>query len=176
MLPRMIVFGALVALTACFDLGDVRDVGGPGGGPDAGTGGDDPGGPDAGGASLECLDAVPNPGDGEHNPGQACIACHQADGGPTFTLAGTLYADPAGTTPLAGATIVVTDADGTVTELVTRQNGNFWTNDPLAFPVRVSATRCPDTTPMIGAVAAPGDCNSGGCHAAGSATGPVHLP
>jgi hypothetical protein len=171
---RVIAIGALAALTACFDVGDVRDQTGPGGGPDAGP--DDPGAPDGGTAAAECVDAVAGVGGGEHNPGQACIACHAADGGPTFTLAGTLYADLAGTMPLAGATILVTDASGATTEVVTQQNGNFWTNDPLAFPVRVSATRCPDTTPMIGTVAAPGDCNSGGCHAAGGATGPIHLP
>jgi hypothetical protein len=158
----------LLALAAC-DLGDVRDLGSMGA-PDADV--VEPG-PDA--ASVPCADPVANVGGGEHNPGQACVACHAADGGPDFTLAGTLYADPGGVTPLAGATIVVIDAGGASIEMVTQSNGNFWTSEPLTFPVHVSATRCPDTTPMVSAVSS-ADCNAGGCHATGSSTGRIHLP
>jgi len=169
MLSRTLVLASLLAAGGC-DLGDVRDLGGA----DAAGTADD-GDPDGGTGPLACTDPVANVGGGEHNPGQACIACHEIDDGPRFTLAGTLYDSAAGTAPIAGATILVTDAAGTTAELVTQANGNFWTSEPLVFPVQVSASRCPDTAPMVGAVAAPGDCNAGGCHAAGSATGRVHL-
>lgn len=175
-MSRLIALGALVVLVGC-DVGDVTNVGGPSA-PDADTGDPDPDDlpPDAA-IAIECRDPVAGVGSGEHNPGQACIACHVGKGeGPQFTVAGTLYADLAGTTPLAGATIVVTDATGATLDLVSQQNGNFYTTAALAFPIQVSATRCPDTTPMIGAVAAPGDCNAGGCHAPGSGAGPIHLP
>jgi hypothetical protein len=170
MSPHRVALCSLFVLAAC-DLGDVRDLGSPGG-PDADVA--DPQA-DASPAEVACRDTVPGVGGGEHNAGQACIACHEADGGPRFTLAGTLYDDVAGTAPIAGATIIVTDANGATTDLVTQQNGNFWTNEPLVFPVHVAASACPDTVPMIGAITT-GDCSAGGCHAAGSATGRVHLP
>lgn len=172
---------SLLSLLAACDVGNVRDARRTDGGDLGGDDDDDvdsgPGtpGPDAGEAAA-CREPVNDVGGGEHNAGQACIACHAADDGPDFTLAGTLYGDAAGTTPLAGATIIAVDADGATVEMVTRQNGNFWTSEPLAFPVHVVATSCPDVAPMAGAVAAPGDCNAGGCHAAGAPSGRVHLP
>lgn len=169
---RPFVLCSLSLFAAC-TVGDVRDLD-PQVGVDAAAGDPDPDpGPDA--APVECRDAVPSAGNGEHNPGQACIACHAGGEGPTFTLAGTLYADAAGTTPLAGATIVVTDATGATFDLVTHDNGNFWTNQAVTFPVRVAASRCPDTVPMVSAINA-GDCNVGGCHAAGAPSGRIHLP
>lgn len=163
-----------VLLTAC-TVGDVRDHGPSD--PDASslTTDADPNAPDADPAapdaapSAACVPAATPPGSGHHNAGQACIACHAGNGGPDFTLAGTLYN---GATALAGATITVVDANGATTDLVTMSNGNFYTSAALAFPVHVVASRCPDTTPMNGAVAA-GDCNS--CHVAGQ-QGRIHLP
>lgn len=134
----------------------------------------DPAAPDAASA-LTCRDEVANPGNGEHNAGQACIACHAGNGGPDYTVAGTLYSDAAGTAPVAGATITVVDANGVEVDLVTRTNGNFWTEQNLAFPVQVMASRCPTAVPMIAAVSN-GDCNVGGCHAVGAPSGRIHLP
>lgn len=164
-----LALGLSFTLAAC-DLGDVTNVGSP-----TDVDADVPGlGADA--APIPCRETVPSVGAGEHNAGQACIACHAADGGPSFTLAGTLYGDAAGTTPLAGATIIVIDATGASFDMVTQENGNFWATEPLSFPVHVSATQCPDSAPMLGAITAAGDCNAGGCHAAGTATGRAHLP
>lgn len=165
----LVLCSVLAALAAC-DLGDVRDLESlPG--VDAA-----PADPGVDGAPVACRDPVANVGSGEHNPGQACIECHAAEGAPRFTLAGTLYVDAAGTTPLAGGTIIVTDATGATVDMVSQANGNFWTTQTLTFPVRVAASQCPDTVPMAGAITAAGDCNAGGCHAAGSSSGRVHLP
>jgi hypothetical protein len=152
----------LVVVIGC-GPGDI--TGGVGNENDSPDGGVVGGGPD--GAAVACVPAVTGLGSGVHNAGQACIACHLGNGGPDFTLAGTLS--------VPGGTITVTDADGLVVEVVSQNNGNFYTSTALTFPVQVSASRCPDTAPMISAVAQ-GDCNSAGCHAAGSATGPIHLP
>src|SRR4029079_17872811 len=96
-----------------------------------------------------------------HNPGQACLTCH--DGGtadaPLWTLAGTLYADGAGTTPLPGGTIIVTDNTGAEIKIISGDNGNFFTSQTIVFPVHIKASRCPDERPMNNAQSI-GDCNS----------------
>ncbi len=178
-LATLPIYAALsLALGAC-TVGDVTGLRGDAGADD-GVDADpsapdaDPAAPDAG-STLTCRDEVANPGNGEHNAGQACIACHAANGGPDYSVAGTLYSDAAGTAPVAGATITVVDAAGVEVDLVTRTNGNFWTEQNLTFPVRVMASRCPTAVPMIASVSN-GDCNVGGCHAAGAPSGRIHLP
>ena len=134
----------------------------------AGGGGD--------GAAVACEPASANLPNGEHNAGQACLTCHGPGGeGPRFTLGGTLFTTAQGGTPIAGATILVTDAANVTTRLITASNGNFYTNAALALPLRVGASKCPDTRPMNGAIATAqdGDCN--GCHQAAT-TGRIHLP
>ncbi|MCB9562328.1 MAG: hypothetical protein H6708_18135 [Kofleriaceae bacterium] len=168
-------------LSAC----DVGSVNGPGGDrPDAAAAGPDadptapdadPAAPDAGSSQLDCRDAVANPGGGHHNAGQACIACHAGNAGPDYTIAGTLYATAAGGATVAGATITVVDANGTTVDLVTKTNGNFFTTQNLALPVRVMASQCPAAAEMSASVSN-GDCNSSGCHSASGGAGRVYLP
>ncbi len=135
-----------------------------------------PGAPDAE-AAANCAEPVLGVPSGEHNAGQPCQPCHGPGGNaPLWSLGGTLYTSAAGTSPLSGATIRVSDADGQTLDLVTAANGNFWTSAPVAFPITVLATRCPDSVPMIAPVASPGDCNSAGCHSAGAPSGRIHLP
>jgi len=162
---------ALALLVSACTVGDVRDRGVVPSSPDADPSAPDadPSAPDAAPAAA-CASAATPPGSGHHNAGQACIACHAANGGPTFTVAGTLY-DGAGAA-LAGATITIVDANGTQTPVVTTSNGNFYTSATLAFPVHVSASLCPATKPMSAAVS-DGDCNS--CHVSGN-QGAIHLP
>jgi hypothetical protein len=160
-------------VAAACTVGTVEGVPDPAADPGVDASADDP---PVDAADVACRDAVTPVGSGEHNAGQACIACHAGNAGPDFTLAGTLYTDAAGAAPLAGATITITDANGATFDMVSQQNGNFWTAEPLAFPVHVVASRCPDTQPMSGAIAAAGDCNAGGCHASGAAQGRIHLP
>ncbi|HEY5923697.1 MAG TPA: hypothetical protein VIV11_18575 [Kofleriaceae bacterium] len=135
--------------------------------PDGGTTTSDGGSvttPDAPG--FKCRDKVTLVGDGHHNPGMNCQnGCHNHG----FTLSGTLYTSAAGTTPVVGATITIKDADGFTYEMVSNQNGNFFTSSGMTFPVTVTASMCPDVAPMIGQITAGnGGCNKAGCHVAGA--------
>jgi hypothetical protein len=153
----------------------------PGAGDDDDTGADATVGdqPDAAGTE-DCEPPVATAKDGHHNPGLTCNTpgCHKVGAtgaaAPPYTIGGTLYNDLEGTEPVGGATIIVLDAAGTEYKLVTSTNGNFWSIEPMTFPVTVSASRCPDTLPMVSPVTeAGGSCNQVSCHA-----GPmrVYLP
>ena len=177
------------SLTAACDVGSVNGPG-PGSGsdpgaPDAGSGSNPaPGtpdaapvaGPDAAVTGPQCRNAVQTADSGHHNPGTNCgvSGCHGGGGGgPRWTASGTLYKSAAGGTPLAGATVTVVDANGVTLDLVTAQNGNFYTGNTIALPATVYASQCPTLTQMVSSVSN-GSCNS--CHVGGSATGAVHLP
>jgi hypothetical protein len=114
-------------------------------------------------AELDCEPLVDGLGTGYHNPGTACLDCHQGQqpSAPFFTLAGTVFKDAAGTLPARGATVIVVDGDGTVIKMPTQLNGNFWSSVPLAPPLTTVLSRCPDNIPMISNFV-DGDCNS--CH------------
>lgn len=131
--------------------------------PDAGTEPPPPPPPD-------CAPLTTANGSGNHNPGTNCGACHASLGSRTWTISGTLYRDAAGSGPIAGATIRVTDASGAKLNLVTASNGNFWTTQAVRFPLTVDASGCPTTTPMLSPVT-DGSCNS--CHGGGFR---IHLP
>jgi hypothetical protein len=109
---------------------------------------------------------------GHHNAGQACMVCHDGNtnGAPEFTLAGTLYTSGAGTTALPGATIIVTDGAGSEIKMIAGDNGNFFTTQTAVFPIRATASGCPNETSMQNAQQV-GDCNS--CH---SGQSHIHLP
>jgi hypothetical protein len=182
-----ILVGIMVFASAC--IGTIDGTGGPSTGgpgntaPDAGNGGGGGGGgggaadgsvgtPD--GAAVACKTKVVNGiGSGQHNPGQDCMqGCHNHG----FTVSGTLYAAANGATVVTGATVTLTDAANKTIDMVTMQNGNFYTLTAVTFPIRVVASSCPDTKPMVSTIAAGnGGCNKSGCHAAGG-TGPIHLP
>lgn len=123
-------------------------------------------GVDAGTSAATCDDTTTTTMSGEHNPGTDCLSCHSQSGsGPEFTIGGTLYDGVNSSSPVVGATIRVTDANGLELKLISAQNGNFWTREALAFPVSVGASECPDTLPMISPVTqAGGSCGMGGCH------------
>jgi hypothetical protein len=121
--------------------------------------------------SLQSTAGLSSPS-GQHNAGQECQGCHAPGGGaPTFYLAGTLYNSATGTAAVAGATINVTDANGKKVKIVSANNGNFWTTTTLAFPVKVDASLCPSTVPMVATVGGNGACNN--CH---NSTMRVHVP
>jgi hypothetical protein len=106
-----------------------------------------------------------------HHPGDDCMECHLTgvNGAPVFSIAGTLYTDPSGATPVSGATIYVHDANGQEIRMPTAVNGNFFTAQPVALPLMgteldgAKATQCPDTRTMQETTT--GGCNSQGCHA-----------
>jgi len=125
-------------------------------------------------AGFMCRQAVSSAqlSSGHHNPGQDCMgSCHNHG----FTLAGTLYDSTAGSNIVAGGTITVVDAGGKTLDLVSQQNGNFYTSSALTFPVTVVASDCPSVQTMAAPIAAGSGCNSNGCHTA-AGQGRVHLP
>jgi hypothetical protein len=121
-----------------------------------------------------CIPAAQAPA-GKHYEGLACMSCHGPGGGaPRFTLAGTVFASPATDVPEPGATVVIVDANGVETRLVSARDGGFYTRRTLAYPLQVKVSRCPTTGVMTMAVPAPGNCNA--CHTGVGAPGRVHLP
>jgi len=166
---RALVF---VVLTGC--VGAIEGSGPTGQNPDGGTGGQHDAKvlpPDA--PTVACRNPVATVGNGHHRPGEDCQSgCHNHG----FTLSGTLMSSGTATTPVVGATILVKDAAGTMFEMVSQQNGNFYTGNAMQFPVEVVATSCPNTRGMVAKVTAgDGGCNKDGCHTP-TATGYVHLP
>jgi len=63
-----------------------------------------------------------------HRPGQDCLTCHGGDGpgSPDFSIAGTIYSARNVLEPLAGASVVLTDAKGSTRSAVTNEVGNFY--------------------------------------------------
>jgi hypothetical protein len=100
-----------------------------------------------------------------HNRGQECLRCHATGQDPLlrWTIAGTLWSDPFGVTPRAGATVTVVDAKGVTVRMVTDVEGNFYSLQAVTFPVTATASGCPSTRAMSGKVNA-GGCNAVGCH------------
>ena len=120
---------------------------------------------------------------GKHNEGQDCCksGCHGGSNpdGPAFVIGGTVYADYAGKTPLAGVEIRVVDANGKATSTYSATGGNFYISGKsgsIAFPAVVGARNSSSTRPMITTLssAAMGGCASGGCH--GNGIDPIHVP
>jgi hypothetical protein len=178
-MSRIVVI-ASVLLVGC----DVGSVLSHNGGPDGGGGGDSGG---SGGSNCQTL-VSPPPTD-HHNAGMGCMTaagCHNAGlglgaGAPEYSFAGTVYRDAAGTTPYAGATILVT-AGGMTKKLIAGDQGNFQiTPILLAAPTNTATANtkgsaCPSETAMSGAlVGGGGNCNGGGtCH--GGTQGKIHVP
>ena len=113
-------------------------------------------------APLQSTAGLSSPS-GHHNAGQECQGCHAPGGGaPTFYIGGTLYSAATGGAAVAGATIDITDAGGKKVTAISADNGNFWTTTPLTYPIKVDASLCPSTTPMMASVSGNGACNN--CH------------
>jgi hypothetical protein len=86
-------------------------------------------------------------------------------GGPTYTVAGTVYPtahepnDCNGVT--GGLTVVVTDANGVVRNINVNNAGNFSLSGQVKPPFKVKVTNGAKERVMVGPLTA-GDCNS--CH------------
>ena len=102
-------------------------------------------------------------------------ACHNHG----FTLAGTVYASASGGSYVSGASITVKDAAGHMFDIVSQADGNFYTSNPVQFPVTVYASECQIQqagVPMTATVTSGNaGCIQGGCHTP-SAQGYIHLP
>lgn len=105
---------------------------------------------------------VPNTNPGM-TPGQDCMQCHTGQVAQAWTVAGTLYADPASVPGggLAGAQVLVTDSANNSFTLTTNGAGNFYTAEALQFPIKVQAQFGDKRMAMVSAPAS-GSCNS--CH------------
>jgi hypothetical protein len=115
-------------------------------------------------------------------PGEACIACHTSNDGPTFSIAGTVY--PSGHEPndcngapaTAGAVVVITDARNKEYRLSANAVGNFSMELPITPPYRAKLVSAGKERVMATQQTA-GDCNS--CHTqagANGAPGRITLP
>lgn len=108
-----------------------------------------------------------NEGSSSMRPGGACITCHTMRGGPNYQIAGTVY--PSAHEPNDcngvggnGLTVVVTGADGVVTNLTVNAAGNFYLRQgKVTAPFHVKVTNGTKERVMAGSLTA-GDCNS--CH------------
>jgi hypothetical protein len=180
-----VVLTTLLALLAGCDVGYV-----PAAGPDSNTGSNVGGG--SGEVAMgQCLPTNSNQPAGNHYPGMDCLGCHQGQsaGAPTFTIAGTLFAT--GSTPIAGATILITDSNNNSFQLVTASNGNFYTGSAVALPLTalgvsdcaadpmghfMAAEMPVSSTPAMGIAAGSGGAGCNQCHVAGQDAPPMHLP
>jgi hypothetical protein len=79
-------------------------------------------------------------------PGQNCLRCHtEGAKGPgtvaalPFTAAGTVFEDrrASANEGSAGVTVELNDADGKQVRLTTNRWGNFYTEEPLHYPLRL---------------------------------------
>jgi hypothetical protein len=105
-------------------------------------------------------------------PGEACQACHQKQGGPGYSIAGTVYPtahEPKDCDGVAGSvSVVVTDANKNVITLTANSAGNFTSGASVAAPFNVKVTSSKGTRAMSGSLTS-GDCNS--CHTTAGANG-----
>jgi hypothetical protein len=154
--------------SAASDGGSTASDGG--GGSTASDGGGSTASDGGGSTSSNCIALAAANGDGHHNPGQACLACHDGTTATKWTAAGTLYSAVSGGAAVAGATIALTDATGATVQIVSGTNGNFYTQTALSYPVTARASGCPADVSMV-SKSQTGDCNS--CHGAQLQ---VHLP
>ncbi len=106
------------------------------------------------------------PGNGPlMRPGSDCLSCHDGSRAPRWTVAGTWQRQ--------GDQIAIQDSNGKKFTLSANQAANFYTAEPLAFPLQISV----NGAPMPGGLSADqgGSCNR--CHFNGGAPpGPLMLP
>jgi hypothetical protein len=72
-------------------------------------------------------------------PGEDCLDCHDGRRAQSWTVAGTLFDSPQASPDagIEGADVLVTDSAGRMLTLRTNGAGNFYTAEPLTFPLRV---------------------------------------
>lgn len=113
------------------------------------------------------------------HPGAACINCHHDNGGPKFTVAGTLFPGAGLADDCFGSygvEILVTGADGKSVKMSTTESGNFYTELPIKTPYRAEVILGGKKNIMVGEQTN-GDCNS--CHTVkgeNAAPGRILLP
>jgi hypothetical protein len=128
-------------------------------------------------ATNNSCDNKQTPPLGHHNAGLDCSNCHNGsqttsdpNSPPHWYAAGTLYDGASSSKTVAGATIHITDKNGKSVSLVTADNGNFYTSEPLVPPLKVKGSLCPSNVAMS-ASATSAFCN--GCH---NSIFRIHIP
>ncbi|MDF2694208.1 MAG: hypothetical protein K0S65_2591 [Labilithrix sp.] len=117
-----------------------------------------------------------NEGDPLMNPGEACNACHQQQGGPNLRIGGTVYPslhepnDCIGSAPPPQLRVIVTDSRNRVFNMQVNASGNFLTRngDRPRPPLKAVVSDGNKTRAMVGTVTS-GDCNS--CHTVNGTNG-----
>ena len=148
----------------------------PPGAGDGGVLGD--GGVDGGGVKCTSGRTWTEGNDGSRlmNPGEACNACHQQQGGPNLRIAGTVYPtlhepdDCIGSAPPPQLRVIVTDSRNRRFDMPVNPSGNFLTQNGVRPrpPLRAVVTDGVKTRQMQGTVTS-GDCNS--CHTVNGTNG-----
>lgn len=85
-----------------------------------------------------------------HHPGEDCGRCHKPGGKASnfdFTMAGTIYTDRTGRTPLEGAEIILRDYTGKVISMTSNAAGNFATQATIASDPQAWSTASPEGHP-----------------------------
>ena len=85
-----------------------------------------------------------------HHPGEDCGRCHKPGGKASnfdFTMAGTIYTDRTGRTPLEGAEIILRDYTGKVISMTSNAAGNFATQATVASDPQAWSTASPEGHP-----------------------------
>jgi hypothetical protein len=111
---------------------------------------------------------LPNPSNGNHNAGKACLSCHVSGGqAPSWLFGGTTY-DSAGTTGVAHLQIGI--KDGTkFFSAYSATNGNIWlptASNTVNWANAEIRLRSATGEKIMGKTATSGDCNS--CHSSGN--------
>ncbi len=114
-------------------------------------------------------------GSSRMHPGVACIDCHDQNGGPSLTVAGTVFptahepddCNGANGTTL-GLTVVITDKNGQTYKLPVNSAGNFYSVANIATPYAAKVVQGTKERAMVQHQTS-GDCNS--CHTVAGANG-----
>jgi len=86
-------------------------------------------------------------------PGSDCMECHDGGEGPRWTVAGTWQR--------RGQQVRIQDVNGKTFTVHTNQAGNFWSAEPISFPLQVSVDGVAMPAPPV-AASSRGSCNQ--CH------------
>ncbi len=119
-------------------------------------------------AALAGAACIPDPGP-MMKPGSDCMECHGGGGGEEDAVAWTV----AGTWSGQGLHVDVHDSAGKSFTLTTNQAGNFYTREPVQFPITVSVegTWMPPVSGVPGSggigLLSPPNNSCGRCHGSG---------
>jgi hypothetical protein len=151
--------------------GATTGTGGTTGGSTA-TGGAATGGTASGGTGTGGQSCVPTASGGPTHPwsgaDQSCPACHAA----TY-VGGVVYASASGGSVVNGATMIITNGNGTTVSSATGSDGFYRLSGTISSPYIACVSQCPNTRCSVTTHTST-DCNASGCH--GNSSLRVHLP